>query len=73
MSQRPKITNLSELARDLNLNKSALYHWKRGGLIVPSQKIGNMEIYDRAETIAIIAELVKVNIKKRSPQKKWKQ
>ena len=52
------LTSLSELAKELKINKSSLQYWKKLGIITPEQTVGRIDLYDKEKTLEIIKKKI---------------
>jgi len=56
-----ELISLSELAKELGINKSKLLYYASWGLIAPIQKLDKTTIYDRKE---VLSKLKKIEAKR---------
>ncbi len=52
--------SLSELAKKLGINKSALHYWTKQNLISPEMIVSKMFLFDEKKTTRILKELKKI-------------
>jgi len=59
------MTNISlgELSIELGVNKSKLHYFYSLGLLVPTETVSKMNLFDREKTIEIVKKIEKLKVK----------
>lgn len=57
---------LSELAKELRINKSKLAYFFSLGLLEPVEKIGGMNVFDKKKTLATLKKIDKLKVKNKT-------